>query len=159
MQFTKPPKTFDEQVTLLLNRGMEINDRERAKHYLGHLNYYRLAAYWLPFEQDHSSHSFKPNITFDLVLDHYIFDRELRLLVMDAIERVEVHSAPAGHITWHMPMDHMLTCKKIYSRKSGNIEKMLLLLKKRQAVAPKFSSNTSKSMTKISPPYGQFAKS
>lgn len=69
---------------------MEVLNRERAKRYLAHLNYYRLAAYWLPYEQDHPTHTFKPGTTFDLVLEHYIFDRELRLLVMDAIERIEV---------------------------------------------------------------------
>jgi len=40
MQFTKPPKTFDEQVDLLMARGMEIGDLERAKRYLAHINYY-----------------------------------------------------------------------------------------------------------------------
>lgn len=90
MQFTKPPKSFDEQIDLLIERGMAITDRDRAKRYLGHLNYYRLAAYWLPFEQDHPTHQFKPGTDFNLILEHYIFDRELRLLVMDALERVEV---------------------------------------------------------------------
>jgi len=90
MRFSKPPKTFDQQVSLLIERGMEIHDCERAERYLAHLNYYRLAAYWLPYEQDHASHKFKADTTFDLVLDHYVFDRELRLLVMDAIERIEV---------------------------------------------------------------------
>ena len=90
MQFTKPPKTFDEQVDLLMSRGMEVGDLERAKRYLAHLNYYRLAAYWLPFEQDHPTHRFKTGTRFETILELYIFDRELRLLVMDAIERIEV---------------------------------------------------------------------
>ena len=90
MRFNKPPKTFDEQVTLLESRGMVIEDLSRAKRYLSHLNYYRLAAYWLPFEETHSPHCFKPDTQFNTVLEHYIFDRELRLLVMDAIERIEV---------------------------------------------------------------------
>ena len=90
MRFNKPPKTFDEQVELLISRGLRIHDPERVKRYLSHLNYYRLAAYWLPFEEDHSTHRFKPGTEFDLVLQHYIFDRKLRLLIMDAIERIEV---------------------------------------------------------------------
>lgn len=90
MKFSKPPQTYQEQVELLLERGMLIDDHDRARHYLAHLNYYRLAAYWLPFEQDHATHTFRPGTSFDKVLDHYIFDRELRLLVMDAIERFEV---------------------------------------------------------------------
>lgn len=58
--------------------------------YLAHLNYYRIGAYWLPFELDHSQHKLRTDITFEDVLDLYVFDRELRLLVMDAIERFEV---------------------------------------------------------------------
>lgn len=69
---------------------MIIPDHGRAEHYLSHLNYYRLGAYWLPFELDHATHQLEPNTNFDQVLDLYIFDRELRLLVMDAIERFEV---------------------------------------------------------------------
>lgn len=90
MRFTKPPMTFDEQIELLESRGMVIGDTDRARRYLSHLNYYRLAAYWLPFEETHLPHKFKPDTRFDTVLEHYIFDRELRLLVMDAIERIEV---------------------------------------------------------------------
>lgn len=60
------------------------------RDYLSHLNYYRLTAYWLPFEADHASHTFNSGATFSAVLNVYVFDRELRLLVLDAIERVEV---------------------------------------------------------------------
>ena len=90
MRFEKLPKTFDEQIDLLQSRGMVIDDRKAAKHYLSHLNYYRLTAYWLPFEADHTSHAFKLGTSFDAVLNLYVFDRELRLLLLDAIERVEV---------------------------------------------------------------------
>lgn len=90
MQFDKPPLTMVEQVDLLVERGLLIPDREKATHYLSHLNYYRLAAYWLPFEIDHTTHRFIRGSSFDDVLNLYIFDRKLRLLMMDAIERIEV---------------------------------------------------------------------
>ncbi len=90
MRFTKPATTFDQQIDRLIERGMEIQDRNRARHYLAHLNYYRLGAYWLPFEADHATHRFRPGTRFDDVVSLYVFDRELRLLVMDAIERLEV---------------------------------------------------------------------
>ena len=70
--------------------NLTIENPDRAEHYLSHLNYYRLGAYWLPFEADHETHQFRPDASFDQVLNLYIFDRELRLLVMDAIERIEV---------------------------------------------------------------------
>lgn len=88
--FKKPATTYGEQVALLRQRGMIINDPASAEFYLQHINYYRLSAYWLPFEADHATHSFMAGTEFGRVLNHYIFDRELRLLVLDAIERIEV---------------------------------------------------------------------
>lgn len=90
MKFTKSPTTVNQQIQLLENRGMNVPDHAKARHYLSHFNYYRIGAYWLPFEVDHASHQFKEGTSFEDVLDLYIFDRELRLLVMDAIERFEV---------------------------------------------------------------------
>ena len=90
MQFNKRSLTVDEQINLLLERGLLIPDFEKAAHYLSHLNYYRLAAYWLPFEIDHSTHRFISGTSFEDVLNLYTFDRKLRLLMIDAIERIEV---------------------------------------------------------------------
>lgn len=88
--FTKPATTYAQQVTQLQQRGMVIDDPADAAFYLQHLNYYRLGAYWLPFEADHATHIFRPGTRFADVLNLYVFDRELRLLVLDAIERIEV---------------------------------------------------------------------
>ncbi|ART83371.1 hypothetical protein CBP31_12675 [Oceanisphaera profunda] len=88
--FTKSPTLFPDQVSLLLQRGLEITDIVKAQFYLTQLNYYRFAAYCLPFEQDHATHQFIVGTSFDDILNLYVFDRELRLLVLDAIERFEV---------------------------------------------------------------------
>lgn len=88
--FGKPPITYADQVALLQRRGMIIDSPDGAAFYLQHLNYYRLGAYWLPFEADHASHRFRPGTRFTEVLNLYLFDRRLRLLVLDAIERFEV---------------------------------------------------------------------
>lgn len=88
--FIKPPRTFTDQVQILRSHGLDIPDPAKAEFYLAQLNYYRLAAYCLPFEQNHATHQVIPGTSFDDVLNLYIFDRELRLLLLDAIERVEV---------------------------------------------------------------------
>ena len=88
--YSKPPTTFSQQVDLLEQRGLVIADKAKAEFYLSQLNYYRFAAYCLPFEQDHDSHQFRAGTCFEDVFNLYIFDRELRLLVLDAIERFEV---------------------------------------------------------------------
>lgn len=90
MDFSKPATTCDEQISLLRDRGMRIDDPSAARHYLQHINYYRLRAYWLPFEVDRQSHLLRAGTTFKDALALYIFDRELRLLLLDAIERIEV---------------------------------------------------------------------
>ena len=90
MKFNKSHLTLHQQLALLEKRGLIVIDREQAKHYLGHLNYYRLSGYWFPFKQSPTTDQFRPNISFEDILNLYIFDRELRLLVIDAIERIEV---------------------------------------------------------------------
>lgn len=72
---------------------MMIHNEQEARHYLAHVSYYRLRAYWLPFEvpaQNADDHAFVDGTSFDHALSLYVFDRQLRLHVMDAIERIEV---------------------------------------------------------------------
>lgn len=92
--FAKTPTTFDEQINLLISRGLLIEDTNFARNYLGTVNYYRLSAYWYPFRQIDSSGSISDNFrsgkTFDDVIQLYEFDRKLRLVIVDAIERLEV---------------------------------------------------------------------
>lgn len=114
--FAKPATTYTEQMALLQERGMIIEDPAIAEFYLRHLNYYRLGAYWLPFEADHSTHLFRPGTRFSTVLNLYIFDRELRLLILDAIERIEVSVRSlwayqmAHRHGAHSHLDHTLAC-------------------------------------------------
>lgn len=91
--YCKPALSIDQQLDLLISRGLTITDLAKARHYLNYIGYHRLTGYFPTFQQSHPGvklHSFKNNVTFKDVLDVYIFDRELRLLVMDAIERIEV---------------------------------------------------------------------
>jgi abortive infection bacteriophage resistance protein len=88
--FDKPVTTYTQQVALLQKRGMSIGDVAKAELCLQHINYYRLSAYWLPFQVNATNHEFKLGTCFDDVLNSYNFDRELRLLVLDSIERIEV---------------------------------------------------------------------
>lgn len=81
-----------EQVALLQSRGLHISDPERAGRYLLSIGYYRLSAYSIPFELSHGQvHRFKENVSFDDILGLYIFDRKLRCLFWEALERIEVH--------------------------------------------------------------------
>ncbi len=92
--YNKPPLELDGMIELLESRNLLVPDRERARHYLRFINYYRLSGYGYLLEEEHidgrRSHRFSDGATFDHLLSLYVFDRHLRLLVMDAIERIEV---------------------------------------------------------------------
>jgi abortive infection bacteriophage resistance protein len=87
MKFTKPALTVDQQADLLLARGL-VADKADLVARLTSVSYYRLCAYWYPFKRP--DETFEPDTTLETVWRRYTFDRQFRLLVMDAIERVEI---------------------------------------------------------------------
>lgn len=87
MRYLKPALTFDQQLDLLRQRGLTVHDPARALRWLRSVSYYRLSAYFLPFKD---GEQFRPEADFNEIAGLYIFDRKLRLLVLDAIERIEV---------------------------------------------------------------------
>ena len=89
-RYDKPALDENELIERYIERGLIIADRNRAARYLRHIGYYRLSPYTIPFQADRTTHSFSPGTTFDDILYIYVFDRQLRLLTIDAIERVEV---------------------------------------------------------------------
>ncbi|MFA6653796.1 MAG: Abi family protein [Candidatus Delongbacteria bacterium] len=88
MKYEKEPLTFQDQAELLLSRGLIAEKPELVKK-LNSVNYYRLSGYFFPF-QDKSTDKFYNGTEFSKIWNRYIFDRQLRLLVLDAIERLEV---------------------------------------------------------------------
>jgi abortive infection bacteriophage resistance protein len=86
--YTKPPLTFEAQLDLLKDRGLAIADRQTALAILSKISYYRFSAYCLPFKD--SMDHFRTGTTWEQVIELYEFDRKLRILIMDAVERVEV---------------------------------------------------------------------
>ena len=91
MEYNKPPLTIAQQLQKFKERGLTIEDEDRAKRYLSFISYYRLRAYTYPYQKNDSENKpFEGNVTFDMILDTYLFDRELRLLIFDAIERIEI---------------------------------------------------------------------
>jgi len=90
--FIKPSLTIDQQIAHLKVQGMTVADEALARRWLQHVSYYRLSAYWLPLEhpKGQAGPRFQAGASFELATELYEFDRQLRLLVLDAIERIEV---------------------------------------------------------------------
>jgi abortive infection bacteriophage resistance protein len=87
MKYTKPAFTFDEQAERLLKRGLQA-DRNQLVLRLQSISYYRLSGYLYPFRNPDDT--YKSGTTLDLICRRYTFDRQLRLNVLDAVERIEV---------------------------------------------------------------------
>ena len=110
--YTKPYLSVAAQLELLAGRGIEIGDWSAAHDCLERIGYYRLSGYWYPFRKSHVSvhpvtgeflprpltgkpqviveDGFRPGTTFQQIMDLYVFDKRLRLLFLDALERVEI---------------------------------------------------------------------
>lgn len=93
MLYDKPSLTFEDQIKLMKSRGLIFADEDKAKYQLGNVSYFRLTAYMFPFRKkngDDISNDFKEGSTWRDVYSLYVFDRKLRVLVFDAIEKIEV---------------------------------------------------------------------
>ncbi len=99
--YAKPWLTIDEQIDRLVERGVIIPNRSDAQALLRSIGYYRLTGYLYPFRK---SETFRDEVGNDRlrVLSTYReattignaaalidFDRTLRLLTLDAVERIE----------------------------------------------------------------------
>ena len=90
--YIKPPLLLSDQVqNLLIARGLNVSDPDLAAHYLSNINYYRLSAYLKSLQIDGDpNHNYKKGTDFEQAMDLYRFDRKIRLLVFDEIERIEI---------------------------------------------------------------------
>ncbi|WP_165329543.1 Abi family protein [Streptococcus tangpeifui] len=85
-------KTFEEQVAKLIEHGCEdITSKEYAITILKRINYYRLTAYFLPFRDEKSQKYDSSKISLEKIYSIYQFDSELRLLLMEYLEDIELY--------------------------------------------------------------------
>ena len=111
MSYLKSWLSLDQQLDQLQARGLHVSDRDKALSCIQRIGYYRLSGYWFAFRErsmlccelsgPHSGKpqdkgqlltldNFKPGASFQNAVDLYVFDKELRLLATDALERVEI---------------------------------------------------------------------
>lgn len=91
--FAKPALSPAALLAHLGARGLAVPHPVEALHALEYIGYYRLLIYMRPFQRTDPAtgdRRFAVGTTFEDVLTLYNFDRELRLLCLDAVERIEV---------------------------------------------------------------------
>lgn len=87
--------TIDQQIDLLKQRGVEIEDEDKAKEMLLDIGYFRLGFYFFPFEKTYPqlanrNHQFKEGTKFSDAYSLYYLDFDLRNILLRYIARVEV---------------------------------------------------------------------
>ena len=112
MPYTKPWKSYEEQLDILVDRGLQVADHGKALEHLEHIGYYRLSGYWFPFRErsglltllDNQGkkpkkyqrvetialETFEHGATFEKAVALYEFDKQLRLLALEALEPIEI---------------------------------------------------------------------
>ncbi len=90
MKYEKPPLSTLDHIRLLKGRGLLIENEDQAFRLMEPIGYYRLSGYMYHLQSSDGDHKFLPETTFNLIIDTYFFDKNLRLLFMDYLERIEV---------------------------------------------------------------------
>lgn len=100
---TKEFRPYEDQVELLVERGMIVHDRAWAADQLRTINYYRLSGYWYPFrmlrpDTDRRSDRFLPGTDLREVIALHDFDARLRASTFSALSHIELTiRARLGH--------------------------------------------------------------
>ena len=111
----KPATTYEQQIEKLRERGCYIRDERIAERILSQLNYYRFSAYFLPFRKE--DETYREGTDFMTVYLIYEFDREMRLLLLGALEQVEIFMRS------HLAYFHAHTYGPLGYENSGNYDK------------------------------------
>lgn len=80
-----------EFIAYLKEAGLIIADEQKAASYAHNIGYFRLTVYMVPFlTESKSEFRFKKGTTFGQILRVYDFDKKLRLLLFNEIEKIEI---------------------------------------------------------------------
>jgi len=87
----QPSMTIEEQVKNLKEIGLIISDEEYAKKILNDISYFRLVkAYSLNLKI--KNEKYNENITFEHIVELYLFNANFRQLLFPQIEKIEVNA-------------------------------------------------------------------
>jgi abortive infection bacteriophage resistance protein len=96
MQYLKPVLSVADSVLRLQQKGLAVAGVADAERFIRAIGYFRFRGYALPFMQPapagfaYGSRLFVPGTTFEQIQQLYDFDRSLRSLVMEQMDRIEV---------------------------------------------------------------------
>ena len=82
----KIAKSIEEQLEILKSRRIIITDEEKAKQILQDINYYTLTGYMFQFKRNEN---YQEDMSFDLIYNLYLFDNELKTLLLAQVLKIE----------------------------------------------------------------------
>ena len=89
--FIKTYMSPEDLVKLLKSRGLQVSNETKAAAYIRNIGYFRLSAYFYPFlKRPKDLHQYKKRSSFNKVMNLYRFDRKLRIVMFNEIEKIEV---------------------------------------------------------------------
>lgn len=94
MKYEKQWASIDDQIELLTKvKGLEVGNVDELRLALRNIGYYRLSAYWFPYKtiDTEGRAVFCENTSFAEIMRAYEFDRDLRLVMFDAIAEIEIY--------------------------------------------------------------------
>ncbi len=111
MLYAKKALTLEQQADLLISRGLVANRPELIER-LRAVSYYRLSGYLYPYRlrvttlagKIEITNQFQPGTDLPIIWRRYNFDRRLRIILLDAIERLEV--AVRTRFVYHFVQAH-----------------------------------------------------
>lgn len=109
----KEAKTNEDLIKLLQTKhGLQIDDIEYALTTLSRVGYYRLSGYGIGLYQSDNKELFRPDVTFQTIVDLYEFDSKFKNLLFFIIEQAEIDLR--AKISNHLAIKYSPDCLNDY---------------------------------------------
>lgn len=130
LTFDKRALSVEDQLNLLLRRGLLVNDRKSAIEMLKVIGYYRLSAYMRNFQYG-DEHLFNKGTEFKDIINLYYFDMQLRSICFDAIEKIEIaYRTAITNVMCNTFDSHWFYNQQAFNKNINIEENVLELIKK-----------------------------
>lgn len=138
--FAKHALSTPDLINFLVGKGLIVNNRDYAFSKINSVGYYRLKIYTRALELPNKH--FKAGTTFEDVISLYEFDRNLRLIFLDAIERIEVAlRATIINIMCSEGGPHFY-CNEVYFQNKSSMHNLMELADRSKHISIVHYSNT-----------------
>jgi len=151
--YQKEHKSVEDLIQIFKDRGMMFNNIDKARERLANINYYKIKEFAKPYYKLNSNNEYQyQKIAFEHVLIRFYQDKNLRIHLLHAIEKVEIsfktklafilgkkHEA-FGYLDFKNWVNKTKFCKYYISDKEKEFKKLIktLLERKENSIIEEF---------------------